>query len=260
MLNLFRAFTQKLLGALVFYTQIPLPHALPLDFNGIARFAPLVGLFIGVLLNLTIALLAYTGLSTSLIGAIAVSLWIFITGAIHLDGAMDMADALGVMDRSRRLDVMRDSHTGAYGAITAIVIIILKTLALTALLKSQFSILNSQFSIPLICGWSRWAQLMAIARFPYLRESGKGKLHQKAVTSFWDALPSALILVALGISGYYLDLLSLEQILTLPIVTVFFGWGFSVWIARQFGGHTGDTYGAIVEWTEVILLCVMSGF
>ena len=101
---------------------------------------------------------------------------------------------------------------------------------------------------------------MAIARFPYLRESGKGKLHQKAVTSFWDALPSALILVALGISGYYLEFLSLEQILTLPIVTVFFGWGFSVWIARQFGGHTGDTYGAIVEWTEVVLLCVMSGF
>ena len=260
MLNLFRAFTQKLLGALVFYTQIPLSHTRVLDFDGIARFAPLVGLFIGVLLNVAIGVSAYTGLSSSLVSALAVSLWIFITGAMHLDGAMDMADALGVMDRGRRLDVMRDSHTGAYGAITAIVILLLKTLALTAILKSQFSILNSQFSLPLICGWSRWAQLMAIARFPYLRESGKGKLHQKAVTSFWDALPSALILVAIGISGYYLDALTLEQILTLPIVTVFFGWGFSVWIARQFGGHTGDTYGAVVEWTEVVLLCVMSAF
>ena len=152
MLNLFRAFTQKLLGALVFYTQIPLSHTRVLDFDGIARFAPLVGLFIGILLNVAIEVSAKTGLSSSLISALGVSLWIFITGAMHLDGAMDMADALGVMDRSRRLDVMRDSHTGAYGAITAVVIILLKTLALTALLKSQFSILNSQFSIPLICG------------------------------------------------------------------------------------------------------------
>ena len=258
MLNLFRAFTQKLLGALVFYTQIPLSHTLPLDFDGIARFAPLVGLFIGVLLNITIGLSGYTGLSSPLISALVVSLWIFITGAIHLDGAMDMADALGVTN-CRRLDVMRDSHTGAYGAITATVIILLKTLALSSILSSQFSTLNSQFLIPLICGWSRWAQLIAIARFPYLRESGKGKLHKKAVTSFRDALPSALILIAIAISGYYLNLLTLEQILMLPIVTVFFGWGFSVWIARQFGGHTGDTYGAVVEWTEVVLLCLMSG-
>jgi adenosylcobinamide-GDP ribazoletransferase len=260
MLNLFRAFSQKLLGAIVFYTQIPLSHQWPLDFDGIARFAPLVGLLIGLLLNVAIALSDTVALSSSLVSVLIVTLWITITGAIHLDGAMDMADGLGVLDRSRRLDIMRDSHTGAYGTITAIVLVLIKTTALTALLNSQFSILTSLFCLPLICGWSRWAQLIAIARFPYLHDSGKGKLHQTAVTSFWDAFPSGLILVAIGIAGYYLDQLTLEQMMLLPIVTVFFGWGLSTWIARQFGGHTGDTYGAVVEWTEAVLLCVMSGF
>ncbi len=260
MLNLFRAFTQKFLGAIVFYTQIPLSHQLPLDFDGIARFAPLVGLFIGLLLNGAIALSDATTLSSSLLSVLIVTLWIGITGAIHLDGAMDMADGLGAIDRSRRLEIMRDSHTGAYGTITAIVLILIKTTALTALLQSQFSSLTSLFSLPLICGWSRWAQLIAIARFPYARKSGKGKLHKMAITSFWDAFPSGLILVAIGMIGYNLGQLTVEQMLALPIVTVFFGWGFSSWIARQFGGHTGDTYGAVVEWTEALLLCLMSTF
>jgi adenosylcobinamide-GDP ribazoletransferase len=260
MLNLFRAFIQKFLGALVFYTQIPLSHQLPLDFNGIARFAPLIGLLIGLLLNLAIALADFTTLSSSLLSVLIVTLWVVITGGIHLDGAMDMADGLGAIDRPRRLEIMRDSHTGAYGSITAILLIALKTTALTAILNSQFSILTSLFTLPLICGWSRWAQLMAIARFPYLRESGKGKLHKTAIRTFWDAFPSALILLAIGIFGYYLGHLTLEQTMSLPIVTIFFGWGLSTWIAGQFGGHTGDTYGAMVEWTEAVLLCVMSTF
>jgi Cobalamin-5-phosphate synthase len=143
MLNLFRAFTQKFLGALVFYTQIPLSHQLPLDFDGIARFAPLIGLFIGILLNAAIGLSDSVTLSSSLVSILIITLWIVITGAIHLDGAMDMADGLGAMERPRRLEIMRDSHTGAYGTVTAILIILIKTTALTALLNSHLSILPS---------------------------------------------------------------------------------------------------------------------
>jgi adenosylcobinamide-GDP ribazoletransferase len=31
-------------------------------------------------------------------------------------------------------------------------------------------------------------------------------------------------------------------------------WGIGWWFAQQFGGHTGDTYGAVVEWSEVLIL------
>ncbi len=30
------------------------------------------------------------------------------------------------------------------------------------------------------------------------------------------------------------------------------------WFNHKLGGHTGDTYGAVVEWTEALFLCVMT--
>ena len=77
---------------------------------------------------------------------------------------MDTADGLSVTSSEKRLEVMRDSATGAFGAIAAIVILLLKTVAI------------SEISLPLwlvlmfAAGWGRWGQVMAIALYPYLRE------------------------------------------------------------------------------------------
>jgi len=30
------------------------------------------------------------------------------------------------------------------------------------------------------------------------------------------------------------------------------------WLNQKLGGHTGDTYGAVVEWTEMLLLCLLT--
>ena len=34
--------------------------------------------------------------------------------------------------------------------------------------------------------------------------------------------------------------------------------GVAAWFHHRFGGHTGDTYGAVVEWTETLILCLLS--
>jgi adenosylcobinamide-GDP ribazoletransferase len=252
-----RAFVQKFLGALVFYTQIPLPHSLPLDFDGIARFAPLVGLVIGsILLAVAAMLVMLTPIAPLLLAAIVTALWVWITGALHLDGAMDTADGLACMDRDRRLDIMRDPHNGAFGIITAIVILLLKTAAMVPDTDAVYS--ASILLLPLVCGWARWGQLIAISRFPYLRAEGKGKLHKTAIRGFRDALPSLLILLGCQLVAYNLELLSWEQMVVLPIAALFFSWGFATWIDSKLDGHTGDTYGAIVEWTETFLLCVLA--
>lgn len=252
-----RAFIQKFLGAIVFYTQIPLPHSLPLDFDGIARFAPLVGMGIGGILGgVAWLLVGLTPIAPLLLATLVTALWVWITGALHLDGAMDTADGLACMDRDRRLDVMRDPHSGAFGIVTAIVILLVKTAAMvpdTAAVDSPVILL-----LPLICGWARWGQLIAIVRFPYLRAEGKGKLHKTAIRGFRDALPSLLILLGGQLVAYNLDLLSWEQMVMMPIAALFFSWGFSTWIDSKLDGHTGDTYGAIVEWTETFLLCVLA--
>jgi len=250
-----RAFIQKFLGALVFYTQIPLPHSLPLNFDGIARFAPIVGLFIGGIL-LFVGVILFPIASPLLMAAIVVALWVWITGALHLDGAMDTADGLGCMDQERRLDVMRDPHNGAFGIVAAIVILLLKTAALAqdGIVAEGTGIL----ALPLVCGWARWGQLIAIIRFPYLRAEGKGKLHKTSIRGFRDALPSLLILLGCQLIPYFSGDFSLQQTLMMPIVALFFSLGFATWINGKFGGHTGDTYGAVVEWTETVLLCFLA--
>ncbi len=255
MIRHLRAFIQKFLGAIVFYTQVPLPPSLPLDFDGIAGFAPIVGLLIGGIL-LLVGVVLFSITSPLLMAAIVVALWIWITGALHLDGAMDMADGLGCMDQKRRLDIMRDPHSGAFGIMTAIVIVLLKTAALAqdVAMAERTEIL----ALPLVCGWARWGQLTTIIRFPYLRAEGKGKLHKASIQGVRDALPSLFILLGCQLIPYFSGDFSLQQTLMMPIVALFFSWGFGTWISGKFGGHTGDTYGAVVEWTETVLVCFLA--
>jgi adenosylcobinamide-GDP ribazoletransferase len=46
--------------------------------------------------------------------------------------------------------------------------------------------------------------------------------------------------------------------MSLIAITLSISWLTGAWFARQLGGHTGDTYGAIVEWTEALSLCAIA--
>ena len=120
-----------LVGAIAFYTCLPVPQRWTLRLDGIARWAPVVGLGIGGLVGLLDCGLGYLGMPILTRSAIVVAVWVTITGGLHLDGAMDTADGLAVLDPQRRLQVMADSYTGAFGAMTAGIILLLKVAALT---------------------------------------------------------------------------------------------------------------------------------
>lgn len=242
---------RQLAAALAFYTCLPVPQIASLPFETVSRFAPVVGLLIGVILSAIDSGLTALGMPILMRSAIVVALWIAITGGLHLDGAMDTADGLAVTDPERRLAVMADSRTGAFGAITAAIVILLKTVALTELQNP----LIRWLVLPLVAGWGRWAQQIAIVRYPYLKPTGKGAFHKEAMRSIQDTLPCLVLLVGLSLlTGLYFPKL--------------FGWvaiggiGISlltpVWFAAKLGGHTGDSYGAVVEWTEVLLLILLT--
>lgn len=247
-----RSFSQQLSAGIAFYTCLPIPIAWTLKFDSIARIAPLVGLLIGGLLGLLDWGLYQVGMPSLTRSAIVVASWIALTGGLHLDGAMDTADGLAVTDPARRLEVMVDSATGAFGAMAACVLLLLKTAALSDLSRDRAFILMG------VCGWGRWGQLVAIARFPYLKPTGKGAFHKASIRSVWDVVPS--ILVLLGLSGMELGLhpehLSLTVGLGVGGATIALLTG--SWFNHKLGGQTGDTYGAIVEWTEALLLCLLT--
>lgn len=238
----------RFLGALTFYTCLPIPHQWRLDFEGIARWAPTVGLAIGGTLSLLDAGLSWIGMPILVRSVLIVLVWVLITGGLHLDGAMDTADGLAGPP-ARRLEVMSDSHSGAFGVMAAIAILLLKTVALAELTHDR------SLALILAAGWGRWGQLVAIVRDPYLKPEGKGALHKAAVRSTWDIVPSLLLL--LSCSGLYLSLHRSQgwmvSLATLGGLAIALATG--AWFNRKLGGQTGDTYGAIVEWTEALLLC-----
>ena len=242
----------SVLAAIAFYTFIPVP-AWTLDFRGVARLAPLIGLGIGALLGLLDYTLQSVGMPILTRSAVVVVAWVAITGGLHLDGAMDTADGLAVTDPKRRLEVMVDSHTGAFGAIAAIALLLLKTVALSELLDWRW------FLLPLVAGWGRWAQQVAIARYPYLKPTGKGAFHKAAIRSWQDVVPSLLMLLLLGLLPMFVFLnarwLGIGLLSGGAIALVV-----PAWFNRKLGGHTGDTYGAVVEWTEAFLLISLTAF
>lgn len=241
----------SLSAALVFYTCLPVPASWTLDFSGIARFAPIIGIGIGILLGVLDALLMVLNAPPLTASAVVVIAAIALTGGLHLDGAIDLADGLAVLDPQRRLEVMRDSVTGAFGVMAAVAIVVLKVVALADLSTDRAFVLMTA------AGWGRWGQVLAIVRYPYLRTQGKGSLHQSQ-QSWRDLLPGAIALLILALvhANSHPDRWGISLGSMILGVTVSAGIG--AWIAQQLGGHTGDTYGAIVEWTEVGLFVGLS--
>ncbi len=239
-------------AAVAFYTTIPLPYIYAFDFQGVARLAPMIGLMIGGILALFDFLMHYLGMPVLTRSALVVCGWIAITGGLHLDGAMDTADGLAVGDPKRRLEVMADSATGAFGAMAAIALVLLKTTALTELDRNRWLILMAA------AGWGRWGQILAIACYPYLKPTGKGAFHKQAIRSYKDCLPMLLLLVGLSCLQIFLDRNQIFFAITMALTGSAIAAITGAWFNHKLGGHTGDTYGAVVEWTEALFLCVLT--
>jgi adenosylcobinamide-GDP ribazoletransferase len=240
----------SLLAALTFYTCFPISPDIQLDFSRIARWAPAIGLLLGGGLGLVDLGLDWLHMPILIRSSIVVVLWIWWTGGLHLDGAMDAADGLAVQDPQRRLIVMSDSVTGAFGAMVAVVIILLKTCALTEITHDRIWIL------PLVAGWGRWGQVLAISLYPYLKIQGKGAFHREGMSLPQDILLGLVFILAMTGFQMYLQPESWLSVALRSIASCGITFLIGYYFDRRFGGHTGDTYGAVVEWSETFILCL----
>jgi adenosylcobinamide-GDP ribazoletransferase len=173
--------------------------------------------------------------------ALVLALGLLLSGGLHMDGAMDTADGLAAGDRC--LEAMRDSRIGASGAQALVLVLLLKAAALASLGAIVPVVL------PWAAFWSRVAPLVAIDRFPCLRPSGGGALHRR----HWAGLavelrPALLLLVLLLIATCSQGWPAVGLWGVLPAVLV------PLWLGRRLGGHSGDSYGACVEWSESLAL------
>lgn len=214
----------------------------PQELGRSLLFYPLVGLLFGGLLWGLSVLLA--GAPLMLHAALLLTVWVLLSGGLHLDGLADSADAWlgGFGDRERTLTIMKDPRSGPIAVVTLVLVLLLKFCALLALIEQQ----NSAVLLvaPLI---GRSALLAVFLTTPYVRAGGLGQAladHLPRRAGWWVLGLSALGCVVLaGYAGLW----------ALVLATVGFVWLRRV-VMRRLGGTTGDTAGALLELLEVLVL------
>lgn len=251
--NKIREQIQSFLGAVSFYTIVPLPTDWQPNYLRIARWSSLIGILLGGFLGSIDIILAQLDLPNLTRSGLIVAVWLFLTGGLHLDGVMDTADGLAVTDPKRRIEVMQDSHSGAFGVMAAVIVLLLKTLALSDLESERYFVLMAA------AGWGRWGQTLAIAIYPYLKPTGKGAFHKQNIRLPQDVLFGLFSLLGLNISYLFFEPQGWKISLLMIVLGLIIAYLTGYWFERHLGGHTGDTYGAVVEWTEVIYMCCLTG-
>ncbi len=176
--------------------------------------------------------------------ALLLALTVLLTRGLHLDGLADTVDGLGGgRTPEARLAIMKDSHLGAFGVVSLVLVLLLKFAFLLALFDRGME--RNLVLFPLI---SRWGLVLLAALAPYARPGGGlGQAMTEGATLQLTAKATAAALLLSFLAGGYAGLV----ILGLAGLVV---WGLSHYFRQQLGGITGDVYGAVNEILEVLVL------
>ncbi|EQB39113.1 cobalamin-5-phosphate synthase [Sulfurimonas hongkongensis] len=231
MKNFFKGFSL----AVSMLTSVPFfkVHDFNRGINGYAvLFYPLVGFLLGLILWGAHALLD-GHLPDLHLGIIIFTLWVILTGALHLDGLSDTIDGLFV-SKEKAIEVMKDPNTGGMGMIFTATFLILKA--------SSLSVFDAFYLLPVVLLLSRFNAVLAIYLFPYISQNGMGTLAK-------EELKSSQAFMAF----IYVALLSI-QTLGLFVLSLFVLFVIKSFFVKRYGGFSGDIYGFTIEVTELILL------
>lgn len=265
--NIVYPLSHQIAVAFQFLSRIPIRKELDFTPDLLRRSAvyyPLVGATIGICVWAAGLLFAWL-LPSWPAAVLALIVWVWLTGGLHLDGWMDTADGLlSYRSRERMLDIMKDSRVGAMGVLACMLLILLKLSLILALLEN--SPVQSGLAIVTAAIWSRWFMTRAMQHWPKARQ-GEGLAGQFRAVGGRETQESTVLALLLTIAAMLFFLLlalqGIEQsalmktmlyIILHPVVA----WGAGTWaagrISHKLGGLTGDTYGALNEGLEALLL------
>jgi adenosylcobinamide-GDP ribazoletransferase len=239
------------LGALIFMTRVPVGKGYVFRLEDLPRSAvyfPVVGLMIGLLGGLVLwcADLFFPPVVAVLF---CMGATVAITGALHEDGLADAMDGLlGGQEPLQRLEIMRDSRLGSYGAVALWFSLTAKAFVLTALLEE--GVLKAVGALIVAHGLGRAATVVLLFGHPYVRaDQSKAAPFGNAVT-LKEAGCALISPVLLSIV-----LLGNKSVLTL-IVAAAGTWAAGRYFQKKIGGITGDCLGAANQLIE--LVCYLS--
>lgn len=214
----------------------------PVRLGSSLPWFPLVGLILGAIL-MGLDQMFDLFLPHLVNSALLLATLVILTGALHLDGFIDTCDGFAVKSSAAdRLKVMADSYAGGFGVCGGACLLILKMSCIVSLPDELRAV-----GLLLTPALARWGVTYAILAFPSAREGGLGDLFRQGTS--WTMMP-AVTMIALVIASAFLSWIGPALVAGLWLVTFFIARGLSA----RLGGLTGDTYGAIIELSEVAVL------
>lgn len=235
---------RSLRAAIVFLTRFPVgvgPSGPP-PLHRVVPWFPIVGALIGAVVGL-----AYVGLSQvlplTLSAAIVISFSVALTGAFHLDGLADSADAFaGGTTVEQRLEILKDSRLGTYGTSALVLVLLIEMTALGVLSpRDGFIGLISAHAI------GRAAAVLVMVMNKRAAKEGLGAdyIHElsRVRCLLGVVAASGLVVFLNGPKGLLL------LVFAVPPASLMWAWSH-----RSIGGVVGDSLGAIAQLSQASVL------
>jgi adenosylcobinamide-GDP ribazoletransferase len=235
--------------SVLFSTRLPLAHSFAITGADIAHASwalPLAGALVGLLGAIAYWLVHAAGLPPFPAGVLALAVTLVATGCLHEDGLADTADGFGGgATRERKLEIMRDSRIGSYGACALLLSLLLRASALASL--AEPALVAGALVAAHACARATMPVLMWLV--PNARADGL------SADAGRPPAASVAAAVVLGVIALGLGLSLVAAIVA--VLLLFVAVAFVTWLSRkQIGGQTGDVLGALEQMSEIIVLLV----
>lgn len=230
--------------SLQFLTRFPVPIACEVNEGSMKwalRFFPFAGLIIGCFLSLIYIVLSPIFPNT-IMTVVLLSAWVYATGGLHLDGWMDVADALGSnAPLERKYEIMKDSRVGSFAVIAVIFLFALKSVFLYEILAmaDELLIILALLFIPML---ARFQSLLQLKLFPPIQNKGLSYEWRKHLS--WKDIVFALFGIVIMIVLYY-------PFIMLLVLQILFAVLYGKWAGKNFKGINGDLVGTSIEGAEL---------
>ncbi len=225
-------------------TRLPVPvdHARAGARGAGAAWAfPLVGAVLGLAAGALGWALLSAGASAGMAAVFVIAAQVVMTGAMHEDGLADMADSMGGFTVEKRLEIMKDSRIGAYGAIALGLALLARQVGISEITATEMPL-----ALAALGAGSRALMVAVMAWLPNARTDGLS-----AAAGRPDALPALTIgllasLLAFGWGGFWIFTGMAVAVAVVALIA-----------KTRIGGQTGDILGASQQSAEIVGLALL---
>lgn len=238
------------------YSIIPMPKVSweNKNMSYILAFFPLVGVVVGSCFLGVFSFATSLFLNNIFSSILLLLTPIVLTGAIHFDGLIDTCDAIfSYGEKEKKLAIMSDPRTGAFGVIGAIIYILILFGATTQLLTNNKLVLL----LPFVFVISRAVSALALLTIKNAKPNGLGASFSNSANKKLNII---ILIAWILVAFCFVFIINSSMFITFVVVILVYILFYKSFILKNFGGITGDLTGFLLLTIELLLIiCIAVG-